>query len=224
MRPSAKECLLHPWLEPIFSRIRSNTFLEKNLILNFSTYNKCSQFKKLILKYLISNMGHMELEQYKSAFYAFDFKNEGIITVKGIKKIFEIYNMEISDSQIKKIMTICDDPNKAFLTYTEFILSCINIGEILTPEKLLNAFFFFDMDNNMIIDSNDLKNVLLKCGKNVINKKDIDKIILEATKEIDNKININDFIMMYKDDIDVDEYLSYINYLLGNNHEVNFFL
>ena len=224
MRPSAKECLLHPWLEPIFSRIRSNTFLEKNLILNFSTYNKCSQFKKLILKYLISNMGHMELEQYKLAFYAFDFKNEGIITVKGIKKIFEIYNMEISDSQIKKIMTICDDPNKAFLTYTEFILSCINIGEILTPEKLLNAFFFFDMDNNMIIDSNDLKNVLLKCGKNVINKKDIDKIILEATKEIDNKININDFIMMYKDDIDVDEYLSYINYLLGNNHEVNFFL
>ena len=94
----------------------------------------------------------------------------------------------------------------------------------MTPEKLLNAFFFFDMDNNMIIDSNDLKNVLLKCGKNVINKKDIDKIILEATKEIDNKININDFIMMYKDDIDVDEYLSYINYLLGNNHKVNFFL
>ena len=85
LRPSAKECLNHKWLNPIFTCIRSNSFLNENLILNFSTYNKCPQFKKLILKYLISNMGHMELAPYKSAFYAFDLKNEGIITIDNIK-------------------------------------------------------------------------------------------------------------------------------------------
>ena len=216
LRPSAKECLFHKWLDPIFTCIRSNSFLNESLNINFSTYNKCSQFKKLILKYLISNMGHMELAPYKSAFYAFDLRNEGIITVEGIKKIFEIYKLKISDNQIKRILTICDEPNKKFLTYTEFILCCINIGDILTPEKLMNAFFFFDMDNNMIIDSNDLRNVLLRCGKFVINIKDIDKILLEATKEIDNKIGIKDFIMMYKDDIDVDEYINSINNLMEN--------
>ena len=121
-------------------------------------------------------------------------------------------------------MTICDEPNKKYLTYTEFILCCINIGDILTPEKLLNAFFFFDMDNNMIIDSNDLRNVLLRCGKYVINKKDIDKILLEATKEMDNKIGIKEFIMLYKDDIDVDEYINSINYLMENNEDVKCFL
>ena len=135
LRPSAKECLQHPWLEPIFARIRSSSFMSENLILNFSTYTKCPQLKKLILKYLISNMGHIELSPYKAAFYAFDFKNEGVITIKGIKKIFEIYNINITDSQINKIMTICDEPNKKFLTYTEFILCCINIGDYLTPEK-----------------------------------------------------------------------------------------
>ena len=216
LRPSAKECLFHKWLDPIFTCIRSNSFLNESLNINFSTYNKCSQFKKLILKYLISNMGHMELAPYKSAFYAFDLRNEGIITVEGIKKIFEIYKLKISDNQIKRILTICDEPNKNFLTYTEFILCCINIGDILTPEKLMNAFFFFDMDNNMIIDANDLRNVLLRCGKFVINIKDIDKILLEATKEIDNKIGIKDFIMMYKDDIDVDEYINSINNLMEN--------
>ena len=216
LRPSAKECLFHKWLDPIFTCIRSNSFLNESLNINFSTYNKCSQFKKLILKYLISNMGHMELAPYKSAFYAFDLRNEGIITVEGIKKIFEIYKLKISDNQIKRILTICDEPNKKFLTYTEFILCCINIGDILTPEKLMNAFFFFDMDNNMIIDANDLRNVLLRCGKFVINIKDIDKILLEATKEIDNKIGIKDFIMMYKDDIDVDEYINSINNLMEN--------
>ena len=223
IRPSAKESLFHPWLEPIFTCIRSNNFLSQNLILNFATYNKCPQFKKLILKYLISNMGHIELAPYKSAFYAFDFKNEGIITIKGIKKIFEIYKLNITDNQIKRIMTICDEPNKQFLTYSEFILCCINIGDILTPEKLLNAFYFFDMDNNMIIDSTDLKNVLLRFGKYVINKKDIEKILLEATKEKDNKIGIKEFIMMYKDDIDVDEYIKTINNLIEKNeYNTNF--
>ena len=224
LRPSAKECLSHKWLDPIFTCIRSNSFLNENIILNFSTYNKCPQLKKLILKYLISNMGHIELSPYKSAFYAFDLKNQGIITDKDIKKIFEIYNINIKESQIKRIMTICDEPIKNYLTYTEFILCCINIGDILTPEKLLNAFFFFDMDNNMIIDSTDLKNVLLRCGKNVINKKDIDKILLEATKEMDNKISIKEFIMMYKDDIDVDEYINTINNLMENNEDIKCFL
>ena len=220
LRPSAKECLFHKWLDPIFINIINNSFLSESLNINFSNYNKCSQFKKLILKYLISNMGHLELSPYKSAFYAFDLKNEGIITIDNIKNIFENYKLKISDSQIKKILTISDEPNKKFLTYTEFILCCINIGDILTPEKLLNAFFFFDMDNNNIIDSNDLKNVLLRCGKFVINIKDIDKIILEATKEIDNKIGIKDFIMMYKDDIDVEEYINAINNLMENREMI----
>ena len=224
LRPSAKECLQHPWLEPIFARIRSSSFMSENLILNFSTYTKCPQLKKLILKYLISNMGHIELSPYKAAFYAFDFKNEGVITIKGIKKIFEIYNINITDSQINKIMTICDEPNKKFLTYTEFILCCINIGDFLTPEKLMNAFFFFDMDNNLIIDSIDLQNVLLRCGKYVINKKDIDKILLEATKEKDNKIGIKEFIMLYQDDIDVDEYINSINILMEKNKYIKDFL
>ena len=224
LRPSAKECLLHPWLEPIFSCIRSNSFMSENLILNFSTHNKCPQLKKLILKYLISNMGHIELAPYKSAFYAFDFKNKGIITIDEIKNIFEIYKINITETQIKRIMTICDEPNKKYLTYTEFILCCINIGDILTPEKLMNAFFFFDMDNNLIIDSTDLQNVLLRCGKYVINKKDIDKILLEATKEKDNKIGIKEFIYLYQDDIDVDEYINAINHLMENSKYINTFL
>ena len=215
-RFSAQECLLHPWLEPIFKHIHSDTFLKDNLIMNFASYNKCSQLKKLILKYLVSNMGHTELEPYKSAFFAFDFKNQGIITKKDIKKIFNLYNFDISDSQIKNIMSICDEPSNSFLTYSEFICCCINVGELLTPEKLLNTFLFFDMDNNLLIDSNDLKNTLLRCGRDVINQKDIEKILLEATKEKENKIDIYQFINLYKNEIDTEEYIKCIDDILEN--------
>ena len=70
----------------------------------------------------------------------------------------------------------------------------------------------------MVVDPIDLKNVLLRFGKNVINEKDIEKIILEAMKEKDNKMGIKEFVMMYKDDIDVDEYLNSINKLLENTN------
>ena len=220
-RLSAKECLSHPWLEPIFKHIHSDGFLKDNLILNFTSYHKCPQLKKFILKYLVSNMGHTELGPYKSAFYAFDFKNQGIVTKTDIKKIFNLYNVDTTDTQIKNIMSICDEPSKSFLTYSEFICCCINIGDVLTPEKLINTFLFFDLDNNLLIDSNDLKNTLLRCGRDVINQKDIEKIILEATKETDNKININQFINLYKDDIDVEEYVNSIEDFLKNNKDLN---
>ena len=221
-RLSANECLSHPWLEPIFKHIHSDGFLKDNLILNFSSYHKSPQLKKLILKYLVSNMGHTELGPYKSAFYAFDFKNQGIVSKKDIKTIFNLYNFDITDDQIKNIMSICDDPSKSFLTYSEFICCCINIGDYLTPEKLVNTFLFFDMDNNLLIDSNDLKNTLLRYGRDVINQKDIEKIVLEATKEEDNKININQFINMYKDEIDVEEYINCIVDILKNNKDFEF--
>ena len=220
-RLSAKECLSHPWLEPIFKHIHSDVFLKDNLILNFTSYHKCPQLKKFILKYLVNNMGHTELGPYKSAFYAFDFKNQGIVTKTDIKKIFNLYNVDTTDTQIKNIMSICDEPSKSFLTYSEFICCCINIGDVLTPEKLINTFLFFDLDNNLLIDSNDLKNTLLRCGRDVINQKDIEKIILEATKEEDNKININQFINLYKEDIDVEEYVNSIEDILKNNKDLN---
>ena len=218
-RFSANECLLHPWLEPIFKHIHSDSFLKDNLIVNFSSYHKCPQLKKLILKYLVSNMGHTELGPYKSAFYAFDFKNQGIVTKNDIKKIFNLYNFDISDIQIQNIMSICDEPSNSFLTYSEFICCCINISDFLTPEKLINTFLFFDMDNNLVIDSSDLKNTLLRCGREVINQKDIEKILLEATKETDNEININQFINLYKEEIDAEEYVNCIENILKNNKD-----
>ena len=119
-------------------------------------------------------------------------------------------------------MSIYDKPSKSFLTYSEFICCCINIGDVLTPEKLINIFLFFDLDNNLLIDSNDLKNTLLRRGKDVINQKDIEKIILETTKETDNKININQFINLYKEDIDVEEYVNSIEDILKNNKDLNY--
>ena len=41
---------------------------------------------------------------------------------------------------------------------------------------------------------------------------------------MDNKIGIKEFIMLYKDDIDVDEYINSINYLMENNEDVKCFL
>ena len=211
-RMSAAEALNHPWFEVLYKKIHSKDVLDENILYNLKNFEKCSRFKKLVMRYLINNMGHVELHTYQKAFYAFDIKKNAMISSEEILKIF---NNNIPEKQIKNIMSIAG--NKNYLTFTEFIICCIRLREFLSPEKLLDAFNFFDLDCNSYIDNNDIYNSLLRLGKNVINKQDIEKIIKTITKGKDNKINLENFLNIFSQDIDVGEYLKEINEIISKN-------
>ena len=213
MRMSAAEALNHPWFEVLYKKIHSKDVLDENILYNLKNFEKCSRFKKIIMKYLINNMGHVELHTYQKAFYAFDKKKNAMISSEEIKDMF---NNNIPEKQIKNIMSIAG--NKNYLTFTEFIICCIKLRDFLTPEKLFNAFNFFDLDCNSYIDNTDIYNSLLRMGKNVINKQDIEKLINQITKGKDNKINLENFLNMFSQDIDVNEYLKSINEIIINKN------
>ena len=177
----------------------------------YINFEKCSTFKKIIMKYLINNMGHVELHTYQKAFYTFDKKKNAMISAEEIKNVF---NNNIDEKQLKTIMSM--GGNKNYLTFTEFIICCIKLRDFLTPEKLLNAFKFFDLDCNSYIDINDIYNTLLRFGKNVINKENIEKLINQITKGKDNKINLESFLNMFSQDIDVNQYLKDIDEINKN--------
>ena len=54
---------------------------------------------------------------------------------------------------------------KKYLNYTEFIMCCLNLNEIIQIEKLENAFRYFDIDNDGLIDEINIKKVMLRFGK-----------------------------------------------------------
>ena len=209
-RFSAKEGLTHPWFEPVFKKLYAPKYLDDNLLYNISTMKKYSHLKRLIMRYLVYNMGHTELSVYRKAFLAFDKYNSGVITPEELKRLFNIYHKPLSDDQIKNIMSLSDD-NNDFLTYNEFIICCLRIRDFLTPKKLFDAFLFFDIDNNDVIDSNDIYLTLLRWGKDVTDKNNIENIIFLGTKKKYQKLDLISFIDIFSDDINTNEFITQIN-------------
>ena len=209
VRPTALEALSHPWFENLFKKIHSPKFIGENIFYNISTTKKFSQLKRLIMRYVVYNMGHAELNMYKKAFIAFDKDNTGVITPEELKRLFAVYHKTLSETQIKNIMSVSDEKND-FLTYYEFIILCLQVEEFLSPIKLLDAFLFFDVDNNNEIDNDDLYMALLRWGKDVIDKDMMEKIIFLGTKKKYKKLNLRAFVEIFEDEIDVDDYMEQI--------------
>ena len=209
VRPTALEALSHPWFENLFKKIHSPKFIGENIFYNISTTKKFSQLKRLIMRYVVYNMGHAELNMYKKAFIAFDKDNTGVITPEELKRLFAVYHKTLSETQIKNIMSVSDEKND-FLTYYEFIILCLQVEEFLSPIKLLDAFLFFDVDNNNEIDNDDLYMALLRWGKDVIDKDMMEKIIFLGTKKKYKKLNLRAFVEIFEDEIDVDDFMEQI--------------
>ena len=220
VRPTAREALSHPWFENIFKKIHSPKFIEENIFYNISTTKRFSQLKRLIMRYVVYNMGHSELNLYKKAFLAFDRDNNGCITPEEIKRMFKIYHKTLDENQIKNIMSVSDERND-YLTYLEFIIICFQVEEFLSPIKLLDAFLFFDVDNNNEIDDVDLYHALLRWGKDVIDKEMIEKIIFLGTKKKYKKLDLKAFVEVFGDEINVNDYLKQIEEIKLKNNNNN---
>ena len=212
-RLSEQEGLKHPWFIPLFKKIYAPKFVDDNLLYNISKVKKFSRLKKLIMRYMVYNMGHTELRVYKKAFLAFDKYNSGVITPEELKKLFNIYHKPLSEEQINNIMSVSEE-NNDFLTYSEFIICCLRIRDFLSPIKLFDAFLYFDIDNNNIIDANDIYLALLRWGKEATDRNEVENIIYLGTKKKYKNLDLNSFVEIFSDEIDKKEYLEQINKMI----------
>ncbi len=209
-RPSAKEALNHNWFNSIFTKINKSILIESNIIIHLKNYKPCNLFKKLVYKYIINIMGHSELKKYKNALYAFDYNHNGYVDLSQINKVFEFLKIDISEEQIKKLMNAAE--GKKYLNYTEFIMCCLNLNEIIQIEKLENAFRYFDIDNDGLIDEIDIKKVMLRFGKKILNENDIKKIIKDIEKNNENNyISKKDFFNIFSHILDCSKRISRLN-------------
>ena len=207
-RPTAQEALSHKWFNCLLSTVHSNEFIDKNILENLKKFKPMHKFTKLVMKYLINTLGHKELKPYKRAFYAFDFSHSGSINVDEIKKGFKLDGEEISDEKIKNIMYASDDPNRQSLDYSEFILCCLDLKKIVNKDKIDNAFHYFDVDNNGVIDVNDLKTCMLRFGKKVVEDECIAQTIIKFTNNSNLiEINYKQFLEIFKEIINVNDFI-----------------
>ena len=197
-RPNAKDVLQHEWFTCVLNRLHSSLYISKDILLNLKQYKPGPKFRKIVLKYFTNMMSHSELKVYRAAFYGIDFKHSGVIEKEEVEQAFAMAHVDISGEQIKKIFSSSDDPNKLTLSYSEFIICCMNIKNIINKDKLKHAFNYFDIDNSGVIDFNDVRNAMLRYGKKVVNDEDVYKMIKEVTKKETDLIHFEEFYNVFK--------------------------
>ena len=205
-RPSAQEALNHNWFINIFTKIHKSILIEPSIFIALKNYKPCNILKKLVYKYIINSMGHAELKKYKNALFAFDISHNGYVDLTELNKVFELLKNDISEEQIKKLMNASE--GKKYLNYTEFIMCCLNLKEVLKIDKLESAFRYFDINNDGYIDASDIKKDMLRFGKKIINDDDVKKIIKEVEKNEKYCISKKDFFNCFNNILDIpNEYL-----------------
>ena len=195
-RPTAMEALGHSWFNSI--EISSPKNITQDILNNIKNFRIKQQFKKIVLRYLLSTLNESELKKYKRAFYAIDFKHNGTISKEELIKAFEIGKIEITNENIDFVFKLCDENRKGSLDYTDFLMCAYDKNYLLTEKKLELAFQYFDVDNSGIIEIHDVKDAMLRFGKNVVDSDDTKKLIMEITKDENvESIELQKFIEMF---------------------------
>ena len=164
---------------------------------NLKNFSVKAKFKELVLKlFLVNFLTTNEMKKLRESFTAIDLSNEGVIDMKEFGIAANNAGVKITDEELKIIFKNCDENGK--INYSEFLIGSMNEKSFLDAEKLSMAFKYFDVDENGFIDSSDLRNVLLRCGKDVLHNEELETIIEEVSQNNKGKINFNEFLKMFE--------------------------
>ena len=187
-RPSASKAVTHNWFNNVLKETHSVKNFPTKILINIKNFNIVDKFKQMIIKYLINTMnGEEEINIYKNAFYALNFNHNGWIEPSELKKGYELTNIDITDEEIEYLYSIIVENSKDGIDYTEFLMAGIDKKELFTQEKIEKAFNYFDINKSGYIEYEDLKEALLKMGKECTESNGINSIIHDAIKNLKSK-------------------------------------
>jgi calcium-dependent protein kinase len=195
-RFTAIKAIEHPWFQNILAQVHSSLNLPSDILENLRNFSTPQKLKKLVLKFLVNTLSDKEIKKLRKAFYAIDLDHTGLISKDELKKAFTVSGLKISEEELQKIIDTADDGESERLDYSEFIIACLNQKTFIDKEKLVLAFKYFDVDDSGYICSSDIKNAMLRSGKQIINTEEIDKIIEEVNQNTE-KISLEEFLKLF---------------------------
>jgi Ca2+-binding EF-hand superfamily protein len=102
-------------------------------------------------------------------------------------------NKDISDMELDRIFIMVDIDLSGDITFSEFIVACINPKDILNEDRLTAAFNSFDIDHSGSISMDEVKTALC-AGKNVA-----DNVWASVITQVDNNGDREISFLEFKD-------------------------
>ena len=98
--------------------------------------------------------------------------------------------------EIEKMFESVDIDRSGFIDYSEFVVASMNEKNLLTNDKLQQAFRMFDKDNSGFISSDEIKEIL-GFGK-TLSEEAVNDIIKQVDENGDGQISFDEFSTMMK--------------------------
>jgi len=199
-RPSAEECLQHPWLHSVRQDLktadhqrRASTQQSLNDLQQFHSTN--SKLKQATCAIIASQfLSHDETEEIGHVFRSLDFAGHGKLKPEDLKRAYrEVFDVDMSDDDIQEMIKQVNFSGSGAIEYSEFVIATMMEKNMVDDDKLRAAFHIFDKENKGYISAQNLKEVLhiddTRAGDAYVTK----KIIAQVNAKGDNRIDFEEF-------------------------------
>jgi len=194
-RPSAEEALKHPWIEQASIHIKENVSndVAMSALTNLSNFNAQSKLKQATYAFIASQLlSKQEKEQIDKVFRAMDINGDGKLQKDEIKNGYaEFFGRHLTDQEVDELFNKVDADGSGEIEYSEFVVATLNEKNLLSNNKLQQAFNMFDKDKGGTISTAEIKEVL-SFGQN-LDEDVIQQIITQVDANGDGEISYEEF-------------------------------
>jgi len=108
----------------------------------------------------------------------------------------QFFGKNLDKNDIEKMFDAVDSDKSGYIDYSEFVIAAMNEKQLLTNEKLQQAFKMFDKDGSGLISAEEIKEVL-GFGK-TLSEEAVNEIIKQVDANGDGEISFEEFAAMMR--------------------------
>lgn len=169
----------HPWFTLQVNDVHDN----KNTLSaleNLKDFRAEMKLQQAAITFIVSQLASKDqMDELQRAFKALDINKTGVLSKEELMIGYRQFMGDLAEAEVDRIMAIADTDKSGAIDYSEWVVATINKEQLLSDEKLKQAFDLFDRDGGGSISSSEIKEVL------GIGKKFDDKIWNEIIGEVD---------------------------------------
>eukprot|EP00828_Plagiopyla_frontata_P046331 TRINITY_DN8193_c0_g1_i2.p2 TRINITY_DN8193_c0_g1~~TRINITY_DN8193_c0_g1_i2.p2 ORF type:complete len:188 (+),score=35.50 TRINITY_DN8193_c0_g1_i2:536-1099(+) len=140
-----------------------NLPLNKQILQNLSQFQAKNKLNTAFLTFIATYLlTQQEKTEAMKAFQSMDKNGDGLLSkqelVQGYNKLY--HNMELSTQAVDKIMKEFGVEEEDNIDYTQFVMATLNKNQILTKDKIEQAFKILDIDGNGVISRYELEQIM----------------------------------------------------------------
>ena len=197
-RPTAAECLAHPWLQRSLSPSLTAMSLALTQLRKFHGGNR---LKLEILSFIVMHtLNSEEKKPHQEVFAQINTSKSGLISLQELTSAFaQVIRPEFAETVAAAAMEHADLNRDGTIDFSEFLLATADYRRLLHPKTLKIAFALFDPDSSGSITLEELKSVLKYQEKEVtwraflreIDKNGSESIEIDEFRQLVEKIVLN---------------------------------